>query len=168
MSVINYVNLSNGIEALPYLQRDSVRFMRLQSTSCEQKHWAEILDGLPDGFLLDVAAGCRVIVHDRSCSNRAGGLSRAQWQGIEWVRYALARSGLGATTDAGHVQACQGYWRECWASMPRSTVGRLRWFSRWVRGDYVWIQCAGGIAKHDGDSVWHRAAWSAWLCGGVP
>lgn len=164
MGAINYLNLSNGIEALGLVPRESVRFMRLQSTSCEQKHWAQILDGLPEGFLLDLAAGHDVVVHDRSCTNRAGGLSRAQWQGLEWVRYALARAGWGLPTPTLPCPRNWGmsYWRSCWDDLPQATLGRLRWFSRWVQTDSIQLRCEGGLAKHDGDSTWHRKQWAAW------
>lgn len=163
---INYVNLSNGIEALQSLQGAQVRFMRLQSTDCEHKSWAKVLDGLPDGFLMDVAMGVDVVVHDRSCSRRAGGLSRAQWQGLEWVRYAMSRAGWGlpvevavpppSTWNADRPIVCvySGYWRRCWASLPASTIGRLQWFGRFVQTDVIRIRCAGGLAEHDGDREW--------------
>ena len=159
----HYVNLSNGIEALEGLPKADVRFMRLQSTSCEHKHWDRILDGLPDDFLLSLAAGEHVIVHDRACSDRAQGLSWAQWQGIDWVRYALARADWGLVTNENVYRSTfEGYWREVWQHLPDATVGRLRWYSRWVRVDTILLTCEGGIAQHDGDSVWHRKTWSEW------
>lgn len=163
----HYINLSNGIEALPSLvaEHDRVRFMRLRSTDCEHKHWAEIIDTLPDDFLLDLAAGRRVIVHDRACSDRAGGLSRAQWQGLAWVRYALARADWGpcGASDGGPRSAAPGYWLQVWETIPGATKGRLRWFSKWVQVDEIRLECQGGIAEHDGDHEWHRKTWLEWL-----
>jgi len=166
----HYVNLSNGIEALPELVevRADVRFMRLRSTDCEHKHWADIITNLPDDFLLDLAAGRRVIVHDRACSNRAHGLSRAQWQGLAWVRYALTRADWGPCMlrdECGPILAQPEPWRPVWDALPGDVKGRLRWFSRWVQVNEVRIECQGGIAEHDGDSEWHRKTWAEWLKG---
>jgi hypothetical protein len=164
----NYVNLSNGIEALAGLDPVSVRFMRLQSTDCEHKHWAQILDGLPDDFLIDLALGRMVVVHDRSCSMRCGGLSRAQWQGLAWVRYALSRAGWGVVDPGTTVRGndVSSYWRECWDKLPGDTVGRMRWYSRWVQVDTIRLECHGGLVLHDGDAPWQREQLVRWQQGG--
>ena len=163
MKMINYINLSNGLEALDEGIIGEIRFMRLQSTSCEHYRWEYILDSLSDDFLLDVCAGNEIVVHDRACSLRAGGLSRAQWQGIEWVKYALSRTGFGMVLALEKpFKHVPGYWREVYSKLSSKTLGRLVWYSKWATDDLIRIRCVGGLAKHDGDSGWHKKVWKNW------
>lgn len=48
----NYINLTNGVEAIPMLKfwNEDYRFIRIQSTICEQKNWDRLIQDL-DYFL---------------------------------------------------------------------------------------------------------------------
>ena len=59
-----YLNLTNGIEALEILKPANLRFVRIQSTACEQKRWDFILQDLDYSFLMDIALGENVTVVD--------------------------------------------------------------------------------------------------------
>lgn len=99
-----YINLSSGITRIEEIQNDSryqkgfldglspVGLVRIQSTWCEQKRWDKILQDLDYGFLLDLALGHDVVVYDASAQKD---VSRALYQGLEWIRYVLTRRWLG-------------------------------------------------------------------------
>ena len=50
----NYVNLTNGIEALQQYKLAHYAFIRIQSTACEQHSWDKILQDLDYDFLMNV------------------------------------------------------------------------------------------------------------------
>ena len=61
--VHNYINLTNGVEAISTLQGD-YRFIRIQSTVCEQKLWDRLIQDLDYDFLMNLALGHKCIVYD--------------------------------------------------------------------------------------------------------
>jgi hypothetical protein len=90
-----YLNLGSGLSALrSYAGPYSV--VRIQSTACEQKRWAFVLEDLDYGFLVDVGLGHEVCVVDASARCR---VPRALAQGVEWITYALSRRWLGRTYE---------------------------------------------------------------------
>lgn len=155
----HYINLANGIQFINLVPACEARFVRIQSTWCEQKRWADILDDLDYGFLLDLAFGHRCIVYDCSAHRT---VSRALWQGIPWICYVLRRRWLGITTVPlvkGHSVA--KYFDKCYRSLPKRTRKRL---------DYVWkfgiatridLFAQSHRTDHDGD----YPHWKAMLSG---
>ena len=89
-----YLNLTNGLEYLKDFPSSSIewKFIRIQSTKCEQKDWNFIIEDLDYGFLFDVMSGEVVYVLDKSERKE---MSRALYQGLEWIRYVLNRRWLG-------------------------------------------------------------------------
>ena len=59
----NYINLTNGIEAIPRLS-GNYKFIRIQSTICEQKLWDKLIQELDYDFLMNLALGNECIVYD--------------------------------------------------------------------------------------------------------
>jgi hypothetical protein len=58
-SSMHFVNLTNGVEALPALQRMRLpySFVRLQSTACEQQNFEQIVLALDSTLLMHLALG---------------------------------------------------------------------------------------------------------------
>lgn len=52
------------MEDLPSLSDVDYRFIRIQSTLCEQKNWDRILQELDYDFLMHAAHGNEIIVYD--------------------------------------------------------------------------------------------------------
>lgn len=90
-TVRSFINLSNGIECLASMKEFN-GYVRIQSTACEQKRWWFILSELDYSFLIPVACGLPVRVWDASPKK---GMSRAIYQGLEWIKYALWRAWYG-------------------------------------------------------------------------
>lgn len=119
-----FANLTNGIACAP----DGARLMRLQSTWCEQKRWSDILWTLPADFYAFASDGADLVVHDQSERAR---LTRAQWQGLSWVRYALRTAwGLPEAAEfARNGMNVTGYWRSVWAQTDKRTRSYLDYFA---------------------------------------
>lgn len=82
---INYINLTNGIEVLPVLT-DEFKFIRIQSTACEQKLWDRIIQDLDYDFLLNAAIGNECVIYDYGAKKP---IPRAIYQGVEFIKYVL-------------------------------------------------------------------------------
>jgi hypothetical protein len=84
MKYIHYINLTNGIEFIPKLK--TYRFLRLQSSICENKKWNYLLQDLDNDFLMNLAIGNTCIVYD--CSNKRK-IPRSLYQGLKFIIYIL-------------------------------------------------------------------------------
>lgn len=83
----NYLNLTSGLEWASMV--DNYGLVRMQSSQCEStRFWSLVLD-IDYAFLID-AATQGVILHD--CGSRSGDVSRAQWQGVQWLVWAYAKA----------------------------------------------------------------------------
>lgn len=93
----HYVNLTNGIEAIPRLQQLGLpyRFLRLPSTRCEQQQFEQLMNDLDADLLMRLALGQCCLVHDFGSRNKKRGAPRAVWYGLEFIRFALRRLWLG-------------------------------------------------------------------------
>lgn len=84
----HFLNLTNGLQAIADYQLTDYRFVRIQSTWCEQKRWNDILWTLSDDFLMALALGEMCVVYDYGANKQ---VPRAMWQGLEWVKFVLRR-----------------------------------------------------------------------------
>lgn len=105
--MIHFYNLTNGLACLGEgTSRDSPRFMRIQSTHCEQKRWADVIYGAGPDFLWHLAHDAEIVVHDESEKPRT---TRALWQGVEVIRvfagFVWGRPCLPELTRGGHNAA---------------------------------------------------------------
>lgn len=59
-----FINLTNGIEAIPELAISDISFIRIQSCHCERQKFELIIDNLDYNFLMYLALGYECIVYD--------------------------------------------------------------------------------------------------------
>ena len=122
--------------------------MRLQSTWCEQKRWADVLTALPDEFLVRAALGERITVIDYGAHADA---PRAIWQGLEWVKYALHRTWFERMyTPVGRAQSMQHYFGTQYQELDERVLVRLRYFRRFAAGQ-LQIGALFGRSRYDGN-----------------
>lgn len=78
-----YINLTNGLEALPLVEAYGIpcTFLRLQSTTCEQQNLEGLVAQLDVDLLLHLALGRCCIVVDFGSRNKKRGAPRALWMG---------------------------------------------------------------------------------------
>lgn len=86
-----YVNMTNGIEAIPILEELNIpfSFVNIQSTHLEQKHINLMMRGLGADFLMNLAIGKECVVIDYGAQKKN---SRAIYQGLPLIKYICERS----------------------------------------------------------------------------
>ncbi|GAB4816209.1 hypothetical protein N2152v2_003255 [Parachlorella kessleri] len=171
----HFVNLTNGLEVLPQLQRLGlpVSFVRIQSTACEQQLFEKLLAELDSDLLLYLALGHCCLVYDLGSRNKKRGAPRALWYGLEFVKYALTRLLTHARSAPSRVwlpgspppeaflrgyrvtDAFEGRVR----SLGKSTKKRLRYFAKYMLpGGLPAIRLYGvyRATHHDDDFQYYR------------
>lgn len=125
---IAYYNLSRGVLCGPPA---NARFMRLQSTWCEQKRWEDILWTTPPDLYYHLALGDTVIVHDQSEKPR---LTRAQWQGLSWIRHVVSTTWYGAAEPefSRSGMLVSGYWEEQYGRLSDRVLTYVGRFGEWA------------------------------------
>lgn len=90
MKTKHFVNLTNGILAIPELDQAGIpyEFIRIQSTTLENKNWIKLFTDLDHNFLINLALGNMCIVYDYG-TNRP--YSKTIYMGLEIIRYILNR-----------------------------------------------------------------------------
>lgn len=145
-----YLNLTNGIEFLsePDFKED-YKFVRIQSCSCERHLWNKILLDLDYNFLMDIALGYNVVVCDASPHKL---LSRALYQGVEFINYALNRILLDKeiTCYVKDVN-CTNYFRDEFKTIDKKTINKIKYLRKFLNTDTIQIKCIGINTEHDGD-----------------
>lgn len=151
-----FFNLTNGIEWLPLFcdkHRYGYNFIRLQSTWCEQHRWDDILADLDYTFLLHLRV--RGIAYVFDCSQKKV-LSRALYQGLVWVRYALNRcwynNGERAIirTTHGNMDVTDYFDKE-YKKLSKRTLSKLNYLKKFKGYGRVDIVPRCMRTTHDGD-----------------
>lgn len=156
---INYINLTNGIEALPILP-NGFRFIRMQSTICEQKLWDRLIQELDYDFLLNVAIGNECVIYDYGARKP---IPRAVYQGIEFLKYVLHKRWLNEEylTDCNrgkgeHIRKdCNSYFESCYRNLENRTKKKLDYFKPYVVGE-VNVVAVTDTTVHDGDKEFYK------------
>ena len=92
--VAHFVNLKNGIEALPVLREHfpedaPIHFLRVQSTLCERGDMEKIMLELDANLLLKLATDTPCVIYDYGSRSEDTGLPRSFWYGMEAMMYFL-------------------------------------------------------------------------------
>ena len=146
-AVSHFINLTNGIQAIQDYRLTDYRFIRIQSTACEQKRWEEILNTLSDDFMIFAALGNHCVVYDYGANKT---IPRAVWQGLEWIKFALLNRWHDITyLPQGRAKSCGAYFTEIFASLDKKTKARLDYFGKYVSGP---LQISAKTAATDKDS----------------
>lgn len=161
-----WINLTNGLKALEDydLPTETIRYMRLPSTWCEQKRWNDILlVGLPDEFLLRAALGQSLVVFDYSSNGRC---PRSLWQGIAWVQLSLQRRWLGVSClVAGRMAMGQAYLEAQYRKLSRRVKARLDYYKRFVPANgRIDIRAVWGKTPLDGKYDEQVKMLRNWTC----
>lgn len=145
---MNFINLTNGIQAIADFGLQDYRFIRIQSTACEQKRWDDILMSLSDDFMMHAALGHDCVVYDYGARKN---IPRAVWQGLEWIKFVLsARWHNKEYAPWGRASSCRGYFDSQYCGLNRRTKARLDYFRRFVCAPLL-IKSITAPTAHDGD-----------------
>lgn len=156
---INYINLTNGIESLLILP-SGYRFIRIQSTICEQKNWDRLIQDLDYDFLLNVALGNECVIYDYGARKP---IPRAVYQGLEFLKYVLHKRWLNEEyltdcnrSNGAHVRKdCNSYFESCYRNLEDRTKKKLDYFKPYVVGR-ISIVAVTDATMHDGDKEFYR------------
>ena len=162
----HFVNLKNGIEAVPAL-RDHLGlefdFVRIQSTMCEAGDMEKVVGELDANFLIAAALGYSCVVYDYGSRDKKRGAPRALWYGLEFVRYALNVEWFG---EADRVPVLRGknvahdFSRKL-RGFPKSAKKKLRYYRKFLTDD---VKARGAVrlvgvykrTTHDDDDAFYR------------
>lgn len=156
---VNYINLTNGIEAIPILS-EGYHFIRIQSTQCEQKHWDRVIQELDYDFLINAALGNECVIYDYGARKPN---ARAMYQGVEFIKYVLHRRWLGQEYltdvnrgDKEHIRKdCNSYFDSCYRSLEDRTKKKLDYFKPYVFGQ-INIRTVSSSTVHNNDKEYYR------------
>ncbi len=130
---MSYCNLTNGL-CWTSLFGD-FRYLRIQSSHCEAKRWGLVLDSASDDLCFNLVLGNYCIILDASKK----GDTRACWQGIPWIKYALTRLILGKERDVStkEINTTQ-YFKEVYEEIKHTEEGkrllnRFKYFRKFIK-----------------------------------
>lgn len=159
----NYLNLTNGIEAIPMLKfwKEDYRFIRIQSTVCEQKLWDRLIQDLDYDFLMNLALGHKCVVYDFGARKP---IPRAVYQGLEFVKYVLNRrwldkeyiTNVNRSKNKERRNNCNDYFTKCYGQLEDRTKKKLDYFLPYINTDTIDLECITDCTKHDGDKGYYR------------
>jgi hypothetical protein len=151
--IIHWINLTNGLQAIPDYGLTDYRVMRLQSTYCEQKLWNDILMTIPDEFLFRASLGDECRVYDYG-ANRI--VPRSIWQGLELVRYVLMRKWFNEIVflEGRQGRSMFGYFDRVYTGLPKRVLTRLTYFEKYLIGKPLLITSVTSPTIHDGTKEW--------------
>lgn len=172
--VRHFINLTNGVEALPSLPAD-VSFVRIQSSHCEANAFYPVLENLDHNLLFHLATGSTCLVYDfgsRDCKwPEAPGtkIPRALWWGLEWSRYALERLWhLETSEPLLRGYAAKTMFDTKLGRLPKPLYRRLKYYRKFnpEKVDLRGIYLPGGTL-HDGDDEFYAKVVDEWCAGQV-
>ena len=153
---VYFLNCTTGLEFLDAISKDcELHFTRIQSTSGEQGRWNYILNNVDNDFLMHLAIGSKCVFFD--CTSRYGGRrdSRAIWQCIEWIKYAIHRCWFDEEIKCpyGQHKHFQHIYNH---NLKKATKRRLRYFKRFVLTDKIYLKTVCCRTTHDSDFEYFR------------
>ncbi len=158
--IFNYINLTNGIEAIPKLS-GGYKFIRIQSTICEQKLWDRLIQELDYDFLMNLALGNECVVYDFGARKP---ISRAIYQGVEFVKYVLYLrwlkkeyiSNVNRSKNSERKNNCNDYFDKCYQKLEDRTKKKLDYFLSYINTKEIRLTCVTECTQHDGDKRFYK------------
>ena len=169
----HYVNLKNGVEALPTLRDDlgvrSYEFVRIQSSLLENGDCEKMILELDASLLLNLALGRSCFVWDFGSRDvvKGRGNPRALWYWAEFIRYALRKEwfpeGVGDAARRENVPVVRGKqvereWATKLTMFGRSAKRKIRYYRQFIPDDVRDVRLIGVYrpTTHDDDAEYYR------------
>lgn len=113
------------------------------------------MDDLDYNFLMSLALGCRCFLYDYGANKD---ISRAMWQGVSWIKYALMRNWFGVEIDSFSKSGVNmnGCFSKAYYGLHKTTKKKLAYFKKFLNTDAINIQTVSGATKHDGDYKYYN------------
>lgn len=155
MKEINYINLTNGIEAIEKHNLKDYRFIRIQSTSCEQKRWDYILLTLSDDFLINLALGNKCFVYDFGANKKC---PRAIYQGLEFIKLVLYKRWFDRDYDfeiCTNMNRDKKYYIGKMRNLDRGTKRKVDYFKKFLMTDKLNIETIFSSTDKDNNNEYY-------------
>jgi len=167
----HFVNLKNGIEAIPTLKRElnvvDYDFVRIQSSLLEAGNVEKMILELDAALLAQLALGRSCFVWDYGSRDvvKGKGNPRALWYGVEFVRFALRREwfpdGVGATAPPPVLRGKQVEkdWTHKLSMLSRGAKRKIRYYKQFIPEDVRDVRLIGVYrpTTHDDDVEFYRS-----------
>lgn len=167
----HFVNLKNGIEAIPTLKRElqivDYDFVRIQSSLLEAGNVEKMILELDAALLAQLALGRSCFVWDYGSRDvvKGKGNPRALWYGVEFVRFALRREwfpdGVGATAPPPVLRGKQVEkdWTNKLSMLSRGAKRKIRYYKQFIPEGVCDVRLIGVYrpTTHDDDVEFYRS-----------
>lgn len=149
----NFVNLTNGIEAIPNINSD-YSFIRIQSTTCEQKRWDFLIQDLDNNLLMNLVLGNKCIIYDFGAKKK---VPRALYQGVELLKFVLNKRWLNIDIIP-YVKShnCHTYFTEIYRKLDEKTLKKLDYFKKFLCTDNLDLEIWSDATIHDGQIDYYK------------
>jgi hypothetical protein len=130
--VRNFLNLTNGIEALDKLQldSDSVMFIRIQSTHCERHLWDKIIMETDHNLLMMLALGYECRVYDFGTNTE---MAKAIYMGIEWLKFVLNKRWFGRDyIPVAKGKNIEDYFRNEYKNISKTAKKKIDYYKKFL------------------------------------
>lgn len=156
---IIYLNLTNGLEALP-LFADGYKTIRIQSTACEQKRWDYILADLDNGLLFDLAIGKSCFIIDYTQRKK---IPRALFQGVEWIKFVLNRVWLNKEyKPMVRGNDASKYFMEQYRLLNNVTLNKIKYYRKFINTEEINLIAVGRQTANDGNYTYYAELCKAY------
>jgi len=163
----HFVNLKNGVEALPTLRRmgvSSFTYIRIQSSLLEAGNVEKMVLELDSSLLLALALGRSCFVWDYGSRDvnplKSNGNSRALWYGAEFVRYATRKEWFGNTSVPPVLRGknVERDFATKLTMLSRGAKRKLRYYRQFIPDDVDDVRLLGvyKATTHDDDNEFYR------------
>jgi len=167
--VRHFINLKNGIEALPTLREalgvrgERVGTTRVQSSLLEAGNVERVVAELDSALLMELALGRSCFVWDFGSRDvvKGKGYPRALWHGAEFVRFALRREWFPEGTHAPPVvrgKQVEKDWSTKLSMLSRGTKRKIRYYRQFIPEGVTDVRLIGVYrpTTHDDDAEYYR------------
>jgi hypothetical protein len=144
----NYINLSNGIQAIKDFNLTDYNFIRIQSTHCEQKCWDLILENIDHDFLMSLALGYEVRIYDYSARKPE---PRSVYQGLPFITYILHRIWFKESIDIFvKTNNCKGYFEKIYKEISQKNKTKIKYYRNFLKAKKIEFTTICKQTENDG------------------
>lgn len=151
MKAINFINLTNGVEAIKRYNLKEYQFIRIQSSQVERHCWEKILLNMDDNFLMNLALGNICNIFDYSANKE---MPRALYQGVAFLEFVLERRWFGRNTPMRirNLVARDTFYDEVYdrIRLNKDVKKKLDYFKKFLNTDKLLIVLHYGNTELDG------------------
>lgn len=149
--VINFINLTNGIEAIKDYHLEDYQFIRIQSSQVERHCWEKIILNMDNNFLMNLALGNICAIYDYSANKR---IPRALYQGVAFLVFVLERRWFNRNTPINirGLIAGDDFYDKAYEKIRKNkdVKKKLDYFKKFLNTDKVDIVSYYGNTEIDG------------------